>query len=81
MIGARTLGRFGQQGRQIDVGLKGVGEAVEQGVPLAGVVGLVFIQGRQLAPLTQLVQPAPAPGAVLENAVQIGAGHHTPLGA
>ena len=63
------------------MGLEGVGQAVEQGVPLARVVGLVLLQGRQLEPLAQLVQPAPTPGAVFEDSVQIGARHHTPLGS
>ena len=63
------------------MGLKGIGQPVQQGISLAAVVGLILRQRRQAAALAQLVEPAATPGAAFKHAVQIGAGHHAALGA
>ena len=55
------------------MGFKGVGEAIEQGVALAAVVRLERAQRGQALALAQLVEPVASPGAVVKDAVQIGA--------
>ena len=54
--------------------LEGIGEAIEQGLPLTAVVGLPFAKKWQPFAGPELVQPAPAPGATLKDTMEIGAG-------
>ena len=54
---------------------KSIRQPVQQRFPLTGVVRLVFAEGRQIVANAQQVEPAAAPGAVLEHRMQIGSGH------
>ena len=63
------------------MGGEGVRQAVEQELPLAAVVGLRLAEGGELAAVTELIEPAPPPGPVVEDAVEIGAGHDPPPAA
>jgi hypothetical protein len=49
-----------QEGTQIHVLFKGIGEAIEQGIALTAVVGLPFAEQRQPFVLPQLIEPARA---------------------
>jgi hypothetical protein len=60
------------------MGLEGIGKTIQQLIALAAVVGLKLAEQGQITATTQPVEPAPTPGAVLENGVQVGARHHTP---
>ena len=55
--------------------LEGIGEAIEQGLPLTAVVGLPFAEQWQPFARPELVEPTPPPGAAFENPVQIGPNH------
>ena len=55
------------------MGFKGIGEAIEKGIPLAAVVRLLFTEQLEAPSDAQLIQPAAPPGAVVENAMEIGA--------
>ena len=57
--------------------LKGIGEAIEQCLPLTAVVGLAFAEQWQSPTHPELVEPAPTPGATLKDTMEIGAGHRT----
>jgi len=54
---------------------KGIGEAIEQLIPVLAVVGLAFTEQWQPFALAQLIEPAPPPGAAFKYAMEIGARH------
>jgi hypothetical protein len=56
-----------QERCRIHVFLEGIGEAIQQGIALPGVMGLHLGQGHQPPACPQLVQPASPPGSVLEH--------------
>ena len=55
------------------MGFKGIGKAIEKGIPLAAVMRLLFTEQLQAPPNAQLIQPAAPPGSVVENAMEVGA--------
>ena len=72
MCGLRSRGCL-EQWIQIHMLFEGIGQAVEQGIPLATVVWLLFAEVRESSSAPKAIQPAPAPGAVIEDSMQIGA--------
>ena len=59
--------------------LEGISQAIEQEVTMGAVV--LGIVGQRLQPplIAKPVEPGPSPGAVVEQAVQVGAHHARPL--
>lgn len=55
--------------------LEGVGEAIEQLLTMLAVVGLVQRQRVESLAPSQLIQPLPSPGTVVEHTMEIGADH------